>query len=47
METAKEELEEKVILEERMIRELYGNGGKLKIETLMYFGSLNLEELID
>ena len=47
MENAKEELEEKVTIEERMIIEIKVIRGKHRLETPSYYGSLNLEELRD
>jgi hypothetical protein len=45
--TTREEPKEHVIVEERMIKEINGIGGKPKLDTPVYYGSLNPEELID
>ena len=33
-------------IEERMIKAINSNGGKPKLDTPIYFGCLNIEELI-
>ena len=47
LKTMREETKEDMIVEERMIREIKGIGGKPKLATQVYSRSLNIEELID
>ena len=47
VDTIKEQQEEQITIEQRMIKVINKIGGKPKLDTLVYFGSLNPEELID
>lgn len=44
---AREEPNDKTTIEEKMIRYIIGIGVKYRVETPMYYASLNIEELID
>ena len=46
LEIINEELDEKMTMEERMIRAISSIGGKPNLDTLVYSSSLNLKELI-
>ena len=47
LETIREEHEEQMTMEERMIKAISSIGGKPKLDTHVYSGSINPEELID
>ena len=44
LETIKEKQEEQMTMEERMIRDINSIGGKPKVDTLIYYDSLNPKE---
>lgn len=47
LEIVRDDLEEQMTMEERMLRAIKNIGGKPRLDTPIYFGSLNQEELID